>query len=109
MTLEDWRRRIDELDRKLVKLLNQRARVALRIAHEKKVLGLSNRCPDREEEVLRNAIAHNPGPLDGEAIRRILQAVMAECLRLEEVASGDPGDEAGRDPRTDRGREQKTG
>jgi hypothetical protein len=59
--------------------------------------------------VLRNAVAHNPGPLDGEAIRRIFRAVIAECLKLEEVASGDLGDEAGRDPGTDRGCKQKTG
>jgi len=103
LTLEDWRRRIDELDRKLVELLNQRARLALRIADTKRAIGLSNRCPDREEEVLQNVSAHNRGPLDGEAIRRILRAVMAECLRLEEVASGDRGDEAGRDPTADRG------
>jgi len=104
LTLEDWRRRIDELDRKLVELLNQRARLALRIADAKRAIGLSNRCLDREAEVLQNALAHNRGPLNEVAIRRILRAVMAECLRLEEVASGDRGDEAGRDQGTDRGR-----
>ncbi|MCD5409012.1 chorismate mutase [Candidatus Bipolaricaulota bacterium] len=92
------------MDLKLVELLNQRARMALRIAEAKRAIGLSNRCPDREKEVLRNAAAHNPGPLDEVAIRRILRAVMAECLRLEEVATGDRGDEAGRDPPADRGR-----
>jgi len=31
MTLSDWRRRIDEIDQKLVELLNERSRCALEI------------------------------------------------------------------------------
>ena len=45
MTLSDWRRQIDEIDRKLVELLNQRSRCALEIGKLKQAAthGLSRR------------------------------------------------------------------
>ncbi len=40
MTIDDWRRKIDEIDRKLVELLNERSRCALEIGRLKRVESL---------------------------------------------------------------------
>ncbi|MFQ5927076.1 MAG: chorismate mutase, partial [Terriglobia bacterium] len=41
MDIEEWRRRIDEIDRQLVKLLNERSRAALAIGRFKRERGMS--------------------------------------------------------------------
>jgi len=72
---------IDALDAELVRLVNQRAGHARAIG-ELKGDGPVYR-PEREAEVLRRAIAANPGPLAGEAIGRILVEVISACRGLE--------------------------
>ena len=63
MTLSDWRRQIDEIDRKLVELLNQRSRCALEVGKIKQAENLPLYQPEREREVLENAERINSGPL----------------------------------------------
>ena len=77
MTLSDWRRRIDEIDKKLVELLNERSRCALEIGKLKQEQHLPLYQPDREKEVLQNAEHNNQGPLSNAAssvgtVRRIV-------------------------------------
>ena len=71
MNLHDWRCRIDEIDRKLVELLNERSRCALEIGKLKQAANLPLYQPEREKEVLENAEHSNPGPLTDGAIRRL--------------------------------------
>ncbi len=66
MNLSDWRRRIDEIDKKLVELLNERSRCALEIGKLKQEAKIPLYQPDRENEVLANAERNNPGPLTAE-------------------------------------------
>ena len=61
MSLSDWRRRIDEIDRKLVELLNERSRCALEIGKLKQVENIPLYQPEREKEVLENAERTNAG------------------------------------------------
>ena len=60
----DLRRRIDELDELLVRLLSARAACALEIGREKKLLGLEIYQPAREAEVLAHVQQHQPGPAE---------------------------------------------
>ena len=53
MTIDELRRRIDQLDERLVELLNERASCALEIGRLKQTLGLEVYQPEREAEVLR--------------------------------------------------------
>src|SRR2546422_7827097 len=55
MNLSDWRRRIDEIDKKLVQLLNERSQCALEIGKLKQEAKIPLYQPDRENEVLENA------------------------------------------------------
>ena len=86
MSIDDWRRRIDEIDQKLVTLLNERARCALEIGREKHLKGLPVYQPEREREILANVGRANPGPLDDTAVRRLFERIIDEARSLERAA-----------------------
>lgn len=81
--LERWRKRIDEIDEQLLKLLNQRSQCAVEIGHFKRTANLPAYQPEREIEVLRHVVASNPGPLDNAAIRRLFERIIDEARSLE--------------------------
>lgn len=91
MSLGDWRRRIDEIDRKLVELLNERSRCALEIGKIKQAEHLPLYQPDREREVLENAEKANPGPLSDAAIRRLFERIIDEARSAEREAMSSDG------------------
>src|SRR5262245_1742262 len=86
MSLSDLRRRIDELDQKLVELLNERSRCALEIGKLKQQANLPLYQPDREREVLENAERNNRGPLSDAAIRRLFERIIDEARAAERSA-----------------------
>ncbi|MEP6914334.1 MAG: chorismate mutase [Acidobacteriota bacterium] len=86
--LDELRRRIDDIDEQLVKLLSARAECALAIGHEKKTAGLDLYQPSREVEVLGHVQRVNPGPLDDGAIKRLFERVIDEARRLERISDG---------------------
>ncbi len=82
MTLNDHRRRIDELDRELVRLLNRRAQMSIQLAQIKRENGLPMRDEAREEDILRHAQRYNPGPLDAQAVVAIFRHILDESRRV---------------------------
>lgn len=95
--MDDLRRRIDELDELLVRLLSARAACALEIGREKKLLGLEIYQPSREADVLRHVQGINPGPLNDASIKRLFERIIDEARRLEREAEVQ-GTEAALDP-----------
>ncbi|MEW5800084.1 MAG: chorismate mutase [Bacteroidota bacterium] len=85
-SIEHWRDRIDEIDKKLVELLNERARYADEIGKIKEQLGMEAYSPKREKEVLDNIMKHNNGPLDNLALRRLFERIIDESRKLEREA-----------------------
>ena len=85
MTIDDIRVRIDELDRLLLKIFNERADLALQIGEIKKELGLAVYDPAREKRIFEAMQAANPGPLDNGAIVRMFERVIDESRRLERI------------------------
>jgi chorismate mutase len=83
MDISDWRKKIDELDRELVRLLNERARCAVEIGKIKRQNGLPILEPNREQEVMQQAFGANEGPLTDEAIQRVLERVVEEGKALQ--------------------------
>ena len=75
------REEIDAIDGELLRLINDRARLAHRIGEIKQ--GNIYR-PEREAQVLRRVAERNPGPLSAEAAQRIVREVMSACLALEQ-------------------------
>jgi len=87
--LDGWRKRIDEIDRQLVKLLNERSQCALEIGHLKKAMNLPVWQPQREAEILRNVVKANEGPLDDAAVRHLFERIIDEARSLERHSTDD--------------------
>ncbi len=81
--LDGWRKKIDEIDQQLVKLLNARSQCAVEIGHLKKLLNIPAWQPEREAEILRSVVKANHGPLDDAAIRRLFERIIDEARALE--------------------------
>jgi chorismate mutase-like protein len=87
MSIEDWRRRIDEIDRKLLELLNERSRCAIEIGKLKRAENVRVYDPERERDILRRMKEQNQGPLDEEGLQRLFERVIDECRRIERKES----------------------
>jgi chorismate mutase len=87
--LDEFRKRIDQLDEMLVRLLNARAACALEIGRVKRAIGMAVYQPAREADVLAHVKDINTGPLDDGAIRRLFERVIDEARRLERLADGE--------------------
>ena len=83
MTIEDWRVEIDKIDEELLRLLNARAEIAVRVGETMRVAGLSVCDRGREREVVERARRANRGPLDNDAVERLFRAVIRESRRLQ--------------------------
>ena len=76
MDIGDWRKKIDELDRRLVDLLSERARAAHEIGRLKRDANLPIYEPDREGIVFSNVQQMNRGPLPDRDLVRIYERIM---------------------------------
>ncbi len=83
MSLEELRKRIDELDHQLVKLLNERARVVVDIGKLKSETDKPVYSPDREKEVLERIAKANEGPLPDKCLVAIWRELMSGSFFLE--------------------------
>jgi chorismate mutase len=81
--VDGWRRKIDEIDRRLVELLNERSRCVVEIGKIKQVSGDALYQPDREKQVLDGVVGANPGPLPDAAIRRLFERILDEARSVE--------------------------
>jgi chorismate mutase/prephenate dehydratase len=83
MSLEELRKRIDELDCQLVKLLNERARVVVEIGKLKNKTDKPVYAPDREKDVFARIIKANEGPLPDKCLIAIWRELMSGSFVLE--------------------------
>ena len=91
--LLDSRKKIDEIDVKLVELLNERTRLVEHIGGAKAALDLPVKESNREDDVFRNVIAHNAGPIPADALRRVFERIIEEMRELQGMrreSSGKP-------------------
>ena len=84
MDITDWRRKIDDIDRKLVELLCQRAQAVHEIGKLKSQAGLPVYEPDRERKVFENARSANAGPLPDRDLLRIFERIV-DVMRQSEM------------------------
>jgi len=95
--LADCRRRIDEVDVRLLALLNERTAIVEEIGRVKQELELPIYEPKREDEVYRNVLSNNHGPLPAEAVERIID----EMRQVQRVRMLKPGDQSREHAETD--------
>jgi chorismate mutase/prephenate dehydratase len=81
--LPELRQQIDQLDRDLLALLNQRARLAQAVGEIKKHEGSVVFRPEREAQVIDGLKAVNGGPLKSDSIAPIWREIMSACRSLE--------------------------
>jgi chorismate mutase len=88
MDISDWRTKIDDLDRKLVDLLSQRAQAAHEIGKLKRHAGMPIYEPDREQAVFENVRRMNCGPLPDRDLLNIYERIMdiMRQIQREEIA-----------------------
>ena len=78
------RAEIDELDRRIVELLNQRAQLVRAIGHEKAAMGRrAIRDREREREVLLRVSIHNEGPTPQADLLAIYRRLIVSARALE--------------------------
>lgn len=82
--LRKLRDRIDEIDKKILDLLNERANQALEVGRIKKEEGREFYVPSREREVLERIVGSNEGPFPDSALKVIYREIMSASLSLEQ-------------------------
>ncbi|HEU4872180.1 MAG TPA: chorismate mutase [Pyrinomonadaceae bacterium] len=83
MDIEHWRREIDDIDAELLRLLNMRARLALKVGALKQAADIPFLDADRERTVLQRLQEINDGPLDERAVGKVFRRIIRESRRLE--------------------------
>src|SRR5260221_10835433 len=95
MDIADWRKKIDELDCRLVELLNQRASAAQEIGKLKRNTSMPIYEPDREKIIFENVRKANRGPLPDSELRGVYERIIDVMRNIQKneitpaVESGD--------------------
>ena len=83
MSMQERRRKIDEIDGQIVMLLNRRAVEVKQVAQIKAAAGLPLVDERRESEVYRRVAAENFGQIETESLLRIFKSIVIESRRLQ--------------------------
>jgi len=81
--LENLRKKIDEVDKKIIELLNERGRIAIEISKLKQENSFSVYDPAREREIERNIRNINPGPLSTDSVISVFREIISGCRFLQ--------------------------
>lgn len=79
------RRRIDALDRRIVRLLNERSQLAVEIGHRKRAARQPVRDGEREREVLLRVAMANDGPLSQSDLLALYRKLISVSRRMERM------------------------
>ena len=86
--LAELRRRIDDIDRELQRLLNERARWVLEVGDVKRDANSTDapvfHRPEREAQILRAVAERNTGPFPTQDMVRMFREIISTCLALEQ-------------------------
>lgn len=83
MEISDWRKKIDELDEQIVRLISQRAEAARAIGELKRTADLPVYEPRREQAVFDHVRAANPGPLADAEIQHVYERIIDVMRTLQ--------------------------
>jgi len=81
--LKKRRKEIDLIDQKLLTLLNQRLRHALKMGKIKKGMGKKVYDPKREKEILERLKLKNKGSLREKDLKEIFKTIISVCRRSQ--------------------------
>jgi len=88
MDITDWRDKVDDADRKLTALLNERAAAVVEIGRLKREFGMPIYEPNREREVITNVHSSNTGPLAERDLSQIYERIIdvMRSIQKNEIA-----------------------
>jgi chorismate mutase len=97
MDIADWRNKIDELDRRLVALLNERAQAAQEIGKLKRNTRMPIYEPDREKTIFENVRKANQGPLPDSELRKVYERIIdvMRNIQKDEIVAGQAASQEG--------------
>ncbi len=88
MSLNELRKKIDVLDKKIISLLNERTEVVLEVGKSKTKTGTEIFAPDRESQIYEKIDSlSGKGPLPQDAVKAIYREIMSASLSLEKQLS----------------------
>jgi len=87
MSLENIRKKIDQLDEQIIELLTDRTKLALEIGKLKQAKDSEAYAPARESEIYRKIDSLAKGPLSSDALKAIYREIMSASLALEKPIS----------------------
>ncbi len=82
--LLNLRTRIDEIDDKILDLLNRRAEIVIEVGKAKAGKNQEFYVPGREQAIYERLRGKNPGPFPSEGIRRVFREIISASLSLEQ-------------------------
>jgi chorismate mutase/prephenate dehydratase len=82
-SVDALRKKIDQVDEKIVRLLNDRAFLAQRIGHHKRLTNQEIYVPGREQEVVQRVSELSRGPLPIPAVQSVYREIIAACRGVE--------------------------
>ncbi len=85
MDIPEWRKKIDEIDRKLVQLFNERAHAAQEIGRIKRARSLPVHEPERERTILKKICELNQGPLSDSELIQVYERLIDIMRALQVV------------------------
>jgi len=83
MDIAEWRLKIDEIDRQLVRLISERAHCAVEIGKLKQNSSLPVYEPDRERIIFNNIQRENQGPLTEVQLRQIYERLVDVMRQIQ--------------------------
>ena len=81
--LSECRQRIDDVDLRILCLLNERTSIVENVGRIKKEAALPIYEPRREDQVFHNVTANNAGPLSNDAVKRIFERIIDEMRKIQ--------------------------
>lgn len=82
--LDELRARIDEIDRELIALINERAKQVVQVGKLKRQAGIPIYAPHREAAVLQKILQLNEGPIQDRTLEAIYRELMSGSFALEQ-------------------------
>jgi chorismate mutase len=85
------RESIDNVDLRILRLLNERTSIVENVGRIKKEAVLPIYEPRREDQVFQNVTANNQGPLPNDAVKRIFERIIDEMRKVQKDRMGEKG------------------
>jgi chorismate mutase/prephenate dehydratase len=88
--IQELRKKIDELDDKIVDLLNERARIVIEVGDIKKSEKIDFHAPARERQILERLLSRNKGPFPSDTLKAVYREILSSSLAGTSAPGGLP-------------------